>query len=117
MAESNEVRRDVTDDDIGKPIFTAEEHKIGTLQGIESATLYISLAEEMDSELHSDIKIAETTAHKHNDEYLAAATRASVEDVTDDEIHFWPTYATEAEHESVSYTDIPAENSDENPEE
>lgn len=103
---------DITEDDIGKPIFTAEEHKIGTLRGMNGPTLHISLAEDMDPSLHSDLKIAETTGIKDDDgENLAAATRASVGDVTDDEIHFWPTYAAEAEHESVSYDEIPKEDS------
>lgn len=107
---------DVTEDDIGKPIFTAEEHKIGTLRGMNGPTLHLRLAEDMDPELHSDIKISETSGIKDDDgELLATAARASVEDVTDDEIHFWPTYAAEAEHESVSYEEIPEEDSDEKP--
>lgn len=108
---------DVTEDDIGKPIFTAQEHKIGTLRGMNGPTLHLSLADDMDPGLHSDIKIAETSGIKDDDgEHLATATRASVEDVTDDEIHFWPTYAAEAEHESVSYGEIPERDSDEEPE-
>lgn len=104
---------DVTEDDIGKPIFTAEENKIGTLRGMNGPTLHISLAEDMDPELHSAMKISETSGIKDdNGENLATATRASVEGVTDDEIHFWPSYAAEAEHESVDYDEIPEENSD-----
>jgi hypothetical protein len=102
----------VTEDDIGKPIFTAEERKVGTLHGMDGPTLYISLAEDIDHELRSDMKISETTGiTDDNGEPLAGAARASVADVTDDEIHFWPTYAAEAEHESVSYEEIPAEDS------
>ena len=109
---------DITEDDIGKPIFTAEEHKIGTLRGMNGPTLYISLAEDMDSELHSDIKIAETSGIKDDDgENLATTTLASVADVTDDEIHFWPAHAREAEHESVSYDEIPGQDSNIEPEE
>jgi hypothetical protein len=108
---------DVTEDDIGKPIFTAEEHKIGTLRGMNGPTLYISLDEDMDSELHSDIKIAETSGIKDDDgENLATAARASVADVEDDEIHFWPTYAAEAGHESVDYDEIPGQDSNIEPE-
>ena len=33
MGDTPDVQKDVTEDDIGKPIFTAEEHKIGTLRG------------------------------------------------------------------------------------
>lgn len=102
---------DLTEDDIGKPIVTVEGHKIGTLRGMNGPTLHISLAEEMDSSLHSDIKIAETSGIKDDGENLATGTRASVAEVTDDEIYFWTTYATEAEHESVSYEEIPGQDS------
>ena len=109
---------DVTEDDIGKPIFTAEERKIGTLRGMNGPTLYLSLAKEMDPELHSDLKLAETTGITDDDgENLAATTRASVEGVTDDEIHFWPSYAAEAPHESVDYSEIPEQDSNVAPEE
>jgi hypothetical protein len=113
MGDGTEARGDVTEEDIGKPIFTAEEHKVGTLRGMNGPTLHISLAEDMDPELHSDIKISEISGIKDGDtgEYLATAARASVEGVTDDEIHFWPTYAAEAGHESVDYDEIPGEDS------
>jgi hypothetical protein len=66
----------------------------------------------MDPSLHSDLTISETTAITDNDgENLAATTRASVEGVTNDEIHFWPAYAAEASHESVDYEEIPEEDS------
>lgn len=107
---------DVTDADIGKPIFTAEERKIGTLRGINGPTIHIELAEDIDYDLRSDMKIAETTGIKHEGEMLAAATRASVENVTDGEIYFWPAYATEAQHESVSYEEIPGDDSNVEPE-
>ena len=103
--------RDVTEDDIGKPIFTAEERKVGTLRGMNGPTLHIEFAEDIDDELRSDMKVAETTGITSDGETLAGAARASVADVTDDEIYFWPAYAAEAEHESVSYDDIPQEDS------
>ncbi len=99
--------KDVTEDDIGKPIYTAEDHHIGTLQGMNGPTLYIRIADDINPELRSDMKISEITGIKDGGEYLAGASRASVAEVTEDEIHFWPTYATEAEHESVSYDEIP----------
>ncbi|MFC6963968.1 hypothetical protein [Halocatena marina] len=102
---------DVTENDIGKPIFTAENHRIGTLRGMDGPTLYISIADDIDPTLRSDMNIAEKTGIKDGGEYLAGATRASVEGVTDDKIRFWPTYATEAKHESVSYDEIPEEDS------
>jgi hypothetical protein len=102
---------DVTDEDIGKPIFTAEERRVGTLRAINGPTIHIELAEDIDAELRSDMKVAETTGIKHDGEPLAGAPRASVENVTDDEIHFWPAYAAEARHESVSYDEIPGEDS------
>jgi hypothetical protein len=103
---------DVTEDDIGKPVFTAGEKKVGTLRGMNGPTLYLSLADEMDPSLHSDLEISETSGiTDDNGENLAAATRASVEGVTDDEIHFWPAYAAEAPHESVDYEEIPEEDS------
>jgi hypothetical protein len=102
---------DVTEDDIGKPIFTAEERKVGTLRGINGPTLYIELAEDIDYDLRSDMKVAETTGIKHDGDMLAGAARASVADVTDEEIHFWPAYAAESKHESVSYEEIPQEDS------
>ena len=117
MGDTPDGHKDVTEDDIGKLIFTAEEHKVGTLRGMNGPTLYISLAEDMDPELHSDIKIAETSGIKDDDgENLATAARASVADVEDDEIHFWPTYAAEAEHESVTYEEIPGQDSNIEPE-
>jgi hypothetical protein len=107
---------DVTEDDIGKPIFTAAERRIGTLQGLNGPTLHISLAEDIDDELLSDMKISETTGITDDDGgVLAGAVRASVADVTDDEIHFWPSYASEAAHESVDYEEIPAEDSNVEP--
>lgn len=102
---------DVTENDIGKPIFTAENHRIGTLRGMDGPTLYISIADDIDPTLRSDMNISEKTGIKDGGEYLAGATRASVESVTDDKIRFWPTYAAEAKHESVSYDEIPEENS------
>lgn len=118
MADTTETERgDVTEDDIDKPIVTIEGHKIGTLRGMNGPTLHIRLAEEMDSSLHSDIKIAETSGIKdENGENLATGARASVADVTEDEIYFWTTYASEAEHESVDYEEIPGQNSDIEPE-
>ena len=102
---------DITENDVGKPIFTAEERKVGTLRGIDGPTIYIELAEDIDKQLHSDMKVAETTAIKHDGTPLAGAPRASVKNVTDEEIHFWPAYAAEAAHESVSYEEIPGEDS------
>ena len=117
MGDTPDVHKDVTEDDIGKPIFTAEEHKIGMLRGMNGPTLYISLDPDMDSELRSDIKIAEISGIKDDDgENLATAARASVADVTNDEIHFWPTYAAEAGHESVDYDEIPGQDSNIKPE-
>jgi hypothetical protein len=118
MADATETGRgDVTEDDIGKPIVTIEEHKIGTLRGMNGPTLHISLSDEMDSSLHSDIKISEISGIKNDDgEYLATAARASVADVTEDEIYFWTTYASEAEHESVDYEEIPGQDSNIEPE-
>ncbi|PSP88313.1 hypothetical protein BRC90_07835 [Halobacteriales archaeon QS_4_69_34] len=109
---------DVTEDDVGKPIVTAEEREIGTLRGIDGPTLHIAIAEDVDDELLSDMKIAETTSIRDADGgVLAGAARASVADVTDDTIHFWPAYATEARHESVSYEEIPGADSNVDPEE
>ncbi|UPM45162.1 hypothetical protein [Halocatena salina] len=107
----------LTEDDIGKPIYTAEEHRIGTLRGMDGPTLYISLADDIDPELHSDMNISEITGVKDRGEYLAGAARASVAGVTDEEIHFWPTYAAEAEHESVTYEEIPEQESHDDPSE
>ncbi|HET7323496.1 MAG TPA: hypothetical protein VFJ06_04120 [Halococcus sp.] len=101
----------VTEDDIGKPIFSAQENKIGTLCGIDGPTIYLRIADDIDTSLRGSMKVAETTAITDNGENYASATMASVSDITDDEIHFWPAYATEAEHESVDYEDIPAEDS------
>lgn len=100
---------DVTEDDVGKPIYTAEERHVGTLRAIDHPTLYIELADDIDDELRSDMKVSETTAKRHDGEVLAGAPRAAVEGVTADEIHFWPSYAAEASHESVSYDEIPEE--------
>jgi hypothetical protein len=112
-----DVQRDVTEDDIGKPIFTAEERKIGTLRGMDGPTLYVRLADDIDADLRSDLKISETTAVTDDDGTpLAGASRASVADVTDEEIHSWPTYAAEAEHESVDYEEIPGQDSNIEPE-
>lgn len=109
---------DVTEDDIGKPIVTAEEHEIGTLRGMNGPTLHIAIADDIDDSLRSDMKISETTGVTDDDgEVLAGATRASVESVTGDEIRFWPSYATEAKHESVYYEEIPREDSNVEPEE
>lgn len=107
---------DVTEADIGKPIFTAEERRIGTLRGINGPTLHIEIAEDTDDELLSDMKISETTGIADDGGVLAGAARASVADVTDDEIHFWPAYAAESQHESVSYEEIPQEESNVEPE-
>ena len=101
----------VSDDDIGKPIRTAEGRNIGTLGGFDGPTMYIDIDDEIDDELLSDMKIAEITGIKADGETLAGAPLASVEEVTDDEIVFWPSYAAESEHESVSYEDIPEEDS------
>ena len=101
----------VTNDDIGKPIFSHSEKKIGTLCGIDGPTIYLRIADDIDTALRGSMKIAETTAITSNGENYASATMAAVSDVTDGEIHFWPSYATEAEHESVDYEDIPAEDS------
>ncbi|RRJ31492.1 hypothetical protein [Halocatena pleomorpha] len=109
--------KDVTEADIGKPIFTAEEHKIGTLRGMDGPTLYIKIADDIDPALRSDMKVSEITWLKDDGDHLAGAARASVADVTDDEIHFWPTYAAEAEHESVTYDEIPEEESHDDPSE
>jgi hypothetical protein len=108
---------DVTEDDIGKSIFTTGGNEIGTLRGIDGPTLYIAIAEDIDSSLRSDMKISETTGHTDDDgTVLAGATRASVSDVIDDEIHFWPSYAAEADHESVEYDEIPGQDSNIEPE-
>lgn len=101
----------VTEEDIGKPIFSAQENKIGTLRGIDGPTIYLRIADDIDTALQGSMKISQTTGIRDNGENLASATMASVSDVTDDEIHFWPAYATEADHESVDYEDIPAEDS------
>lgn len=117
MGDTPDVQKDVTEDDIGKPIFTAEEHKVGTLCRIDGPTLYIRLAEDIDADLRSDLKISETTSVKDDDGTpLAGATRASIADVTEDEIHSWPTYAAEAGHESVDYEEIPGQDSNIEPE-
>lgn len=113
------MERDVTEADIGKPVLTAEERRIGTLRGIDGPTLHLRLAEDIDDELRSGMKVAETTAVTDDDDdgtRLAGAARASVADVTDEAIHFWPTYAAEASHESVDYEEIPREDSDVEPE-
>ena len=101
----------VTEDDIGKPILTAKGRNIGTLGGVDGPTMYIDVDDDIDPGLLSDMKIAEITGIKAEGETLAGAPLASVADVTDEEIRFWPSYAAESEHESVSYEDIPEEES------
>lgn len=110
------VMTKVTEDDIGKPIFSANENRIGTLCGMDGPTLYIRIADDIDTSLRGSFKIAGTTAIKDNGENLASAAMASISDVTDGEIHIWPSYATEAEHESVSYDEIPGQDSNIEPE-
>jgi hypothetical protein len=107
---------DVNEDDIGKPIFSAQENKIGTLCGVDGPTIYLRIADDIDTSLRGSMKIAATTAITDNGENYAAATMAAISDVTDDEIHFWPAYATEAEHESVDYEEIPGQDSNIEPE-
>ncbi|PSP72415.1 hypothetical protein BRC86_12290 [Halobacteriales archaeon QS_3_64_16] len=102
---------DIVEADIGKPIFTAEEQQIGTLREINGPTIYIELIENIDKELRSDITVAERTGIKYDGKPLAGAARASIETVTDGEIYFWPAYATETRHASVSYDEIPGEDS------
>lgn len=101
----------ITEDDIGKTIFSAQENEIGTLCGIDGPTIYLRIADDIDTALRSSMKIAGTTAIPGDGENYAAATMASISDVTDDGIHFWPAYATEADHGSVDDEDIPAEDS------
>lgn len=104
----------VTDDDIGKPIFTAEGSRIGTLREIDYPTIYIEMVDDIDASLRSNMKVSETTAKRYEGDVLAGAPMAAIEGVTDDKIHFWPAYASEARHESVSYDEIPeAESHDE----
>lgn len=100
---------DLSDADIGKDIYTAEEEHIGTLQAIDYPTIYIQLAEDIDDGLRSDMKISETTAYSHEGKPLAGAPLAAVEKVVDEEIYFWPAYAAEARHESIQYDEIPQE--------
>ncbi|MBX0296745.1 hypothetical protein [Haloarcula nitratireducens] len=108
---------DPTEDDIGKPILTAEGNRIGTLREIDYPTIYIEIDDEIDEELRSDIKVSETTARRANGKVLAGAPIGAIEGVTDEKIHFWPSYAAEARHEAVSYKEIPEEGGHEEPEE
>lgn len=103
---------DVTESDIGKSVLTADGREVGTLRGVDGPTLYLRLADEMDAELHSDLTLSETSGIKDTDgEMLAAAVRASVKEVADGDVHFWPAYGGESPHESVNYEDIPEEDS------
>ena len=99
---------EVTEDDIGKPVFSAQGSKIGTLCGVDRPTIYLRIDEDISTSLRGSMKIAETTAITNNGENYAAGTMAAISHITDDEIHFWPSYAAEAEHESVDYEEIPA---------
>lgn len=108
---------EATEDDIGKPILSAQGNRIGTLRGVDRPTIYLRIAEDIDTSLRGSMKIAETTAITENGENYAAATMAAIADITDDEIHLWPSYATEAEHESVRYDEIPGQDSTIEPEE
>lgn len=107
---------ELTDEDIGKPIFSHSETKIGTLRGIDRPTIYLRIDEDISTPLRGSMKIAETTAISGEGENYAAATMAAVADVNNDEIHLWPSYATDAEHESVDYEEIPGQDSNIEPE-
>jgi hypothetical protein len=107
---------ELTDEDVGKPIFSHGEIKIGTLRGVDRPTIYLRIDEDISTSLRGSMPIAETTAIPGKGENYAAATMAAVGDVNDDEIHFWPSYATDAEHESVSYEEIPGQDSNIEPE-
>ena len=103
---------DVTDADVGKPIFSGDEKEIGTLREIDYPTLYFEFSDDVDDELRSNMKVAETTHKRYGDDakVLASAPLGAVKDITDDGIRLWPSYATEshkAQHESVDYGEIP----------
>ncbi|MBV0926168.1 hypothetical protein KTS45_18330 [Halomicroarcula limicola] len=107
--------RDVTADDVGKPVLTAEGNRIGTLREIDYPTIYVEIDDEIDEGLRSDIKVSETTSKRSNGKVLAGAPIGAIEGVTDEEIHFWPSYAAEARHEAVEYEEIPEEGGHEEP--
>ena len=103
---------DVTDADVGKTIFSGDGDQIGTLREVNLPTLYFEFADDVDDELRSNMKVAETTHKRYGDDatVLAGMPLAAVKDVTDDEIRLWPSYAAEshkAQHESVDYGEIP----------
>ena len=97
------------DDDLGKPIYTAEGDRLGTLRGVDRPTIYVELAGDLDEKLRSDIKVSETTSKSADGSVLAGAPLGAVERVTDEAIHFWHSYAALSRHESVRYEEIPAE--------
>ncbi|WP_135305940.1 hypothetical protein [Haloarcula amylovorans] len=107
--------KDVTEDDIGKPIFTAQGTRLGTLRGIDYPTIYIEIADDIDEELQSDITVSETTAKRAHGKILAGAPIGAIEGVADGKIRFWPSYAATARHEAVEYEEIPEEGGHEEP--
>lgn len=101
----------VTEDDIGKPIFTASGQRVGTLGGVNGPTLYLDIDDDIDHELLSAMKVAQITGIKADGKNLAGMPLAAVAEVTDDEIRFWASYATAPQHEAVDYEEIPEEDS------
>lgn len=102
---------EISDDEVGKPIYTAEGNRVGTVGDVHYPTLYVDVADDIDPELLSDMKVSKTTARRSekDGDVLAGIPIGAIETVTEDEVVFWPSYASESPHESVDYEEIPQE--------